>query len=153
MAKGKFEILVAEGKAYQRIQQELKQILDAADASAFDPLHSKTESYLNKLSSGRFERIPFNITQPQQLEGNNIALPVSLLSKGTKDILALALRLAAAEVYMENNTGFVIMDDPLVDMDLNRRMASAEVLKEFASTKQTIIFTCHEEHARLFDYK
>lgn len=149
LAKNKFETALAEGKAYRRVQEALQAILASADANAFQPLHQKTEAYLQLLSAGRFSRIPFEVTQPQQLVGDNVSLPVSLLSKGTKDILALSLRLAAAEVYLANNTGFVMMDDPLVDMDRRRRESSAAVLKDFAKTHQTIVFTCHEAHANL----
>ena len=88
---------------------------------------------------------------PQQLEGYNISLPVSFLSKGTKDILALSIRLAAAEVYLENNSGFLMMDDPLVDMDSTRREASITVLKEFSKSHQTIVFTCYDTHATLLE--
>ncbi len=150
-AEKHFQRLLEEGKAYRRIQQALEGILSAADATAFQPLHTKTESFLRRLSAGRFHSIPFDATQPQKIEGNGVALPVSLLSKGTKDILALALRLAAADVYLNGRNGFVLMDDPLVDMDRARREAAAEVLKQFAQQNQTIIFTCHEVHADLLN--
>lgn len=148
-AEKNFQRMLDEGKAYHRIQQALEGILSAADATAFQPLHTKTEAYLQQLSAGRFHSIPFDATQPQKLEGNGVALPVHLLSKGTKDMLALALRLAAADVYLNGNNGFVLMDDPLVDMDRARSEAAAEVLKQFAQQHQTIIFTCHELHADL----
>jgi exonuclease SbcC len=150
-AEKHFQRLLEEGNAYCRIQAVLEGILSTADTTAFQPLHTKTESFLQRLSAGRFHSIPFDATQPQKLLGNGIALPVNLLSKGTKDILALALRLAAADVYLNGNRGFVLMDDPLVDMDRTRREASAEVLKQFAQQHQTIIFTCHDIHAGLFN--
>ena len=152
-ASSKYKKTLEEGIAFRRIQHVLKTILVSADINAFQPLHSKTEYYLKKLSSGRFESIPFDVTKPQQLVTDGVSIPVSLLSKGTKDILALALRLAAAEVYLENKSGFVIMDDPLVDMDRKRREVSSEVLREFAAKFPTIIFTCHENHFELFTKK
>lgn len=150
-AEKHFQRLLEEGKAYRGIQQALEEILSAADATAFQPLHTKTETYLQRLSSGRFHTIPFDATQPQKLEGNGVALPLNLLSKGTRDILALSLRLAAANVYLNSSKGFVLMDDPLVDMDRGRREAAANVLKQFAEQHQTIIFTCHEVHADLLN--
>ncbi len=149
-AKTRFEQALLEGRAYRRIQAKLNELLASADAGAFMPLHEKTESYLNVLSGGRFKHIPFDVTKPQLLEGDNVSLPVGLLSKGTKDILALSLRLAAAEVYLHGKGGFVMMDDPLVDMDAKRRDAAATVLQRFSQQHQTIVFTCHEAHAGLF---
>ena len=149
-ARAAFDQALQEGKAFRRIQSSLQTLLASADENAFMPLHQKTETYLARLSGGRFNRIPFDATEPQRLEGDNVSLPVSLLSKGTKDILALSLRLAAADVYLESKAGFVMMDDPLVDMDSARRKAAAEVLSEFAARHQTILFTCHDLHAGLF---
>lgn len=149
-ARASFDQALQEGKAYRRVQSALQTMLASADENAFMPLHRKTETYLARLSRGRFNRIPFDATEPQRLEGDNVSLPVSLLSKGTKDILALSLRLAAADVYLESNAGFVMMDDPLVDMDEARRKAAAAVLREFAARHQTILLTCHDLHAALF---
>jgi DNA repair exonuclease SbcCD ATPase subunit len=143
IADNKFQRLLKEGNAYIRIQEVLNQIINEADGNAFMPLHKRTEYYLNKLSNGRFQEIPFDATQPQELKGSDIRLPVTLLSKGTKDLLALAFRLAAADIFLENGTGFIVMDDPLVDMDLQRREAASEVLRTFAQKQQTILFTCH----------
>jgi len=147
--KSKFDTALAVGKAFRRIEKTLNHLLAHADTYAFKPLHERAEFYLKNLSSGRFKSIPFDATQPQRLTTDSVSLPVHLLSKGTKDILALSLRLAAADVYLKNNTGFVMMDDPLVDMDKNRRQAAASVLAQFAEEHQTIIFTCHEHHEAL----
>lgn len=144
-----YESVLAKGRAYKRIQQVLQSMMDSADANAFQPLHNKTEEYLSRLSGGRFISIPFDLTKPQKLKTDLVELPVHLLSKGTKDILALSLRLAAADLYLENLSGFVVMDDPLVDMDNSRNKVSATLLNEFAENHQTIIFTCHEAHAEL----
>ncbi|RLB19646.1 MAG: hypothetical protein DRG63_00560 [Deltaproteobacteria bacterium] len=44
---------------------------------------------------------------------------------------------------------FVIMDDPLVDLDPDRRSRAADAIKEFAKHKQIILLTCHPIHARI----
>jgi uncharacterized protein YhaN len=41
------------------------------------------------------------------------------------------------------------MDDPLVNMDPARQEKAAELIKEYASNKQVLIFTCHPRHAEL----
>ncbi|MFN9711040.1 MAG: ATP-binding protein [Bacteroidota bacterium] len=149
IAEKKFQQKVKEGLAYIRIEEVLNNMLEAANDNAFLPLHQLTEKYLNQLSRGRFNHIPFDTTQPQELTGPGLRIPVTHLSKGTKDLLALAFRLAAADIYLENSSGFIVMDDPLVDMDKGRRSASAEVLRNFAQHHQTILLTCHEEHVTL----
>lgn len=54
-----------------------------------------------------------------------------------------------ANYFLQGSDGFLIMDDPLVDMDPGRRKNAARVLKGYAKGKQVIIFTCHPEHARI----
>jgi DNA repair exonuclease SbcCD ATPase subunit len=149
IAENKYKQLLKEGQAYARIREVLNSMLAKADDNAFLPLHQHTENYLQQLSRGRFNHIPFDATQPQELAGPNLNIPVNRLSKGTKDLLALAFRLASADIYLESRRGFIVMDDPLVDMDQHRRIAAAEVLRNFAQHHQTIVLTCHEEHAKL----
>ena len=62
---------------------------------------------------------------------------------GTRDSLALALRLVMARHFLARADGFLVMDDPLVDMDPVRQQAAAARLREFAADRQLIFFTCH----------
>ncbi len=135
-----------EGTAYKKIKAKLEKIMEEADANAFQPLHDKTIINFNRLTNGKYANMNFSGTGPEGISNTQTTLPIHLLSKGTRDSLALALRLAAAEVFLENSKGFIIMDDPLVDMDTARREAAIVLIKEFAAKQQTIIFTCHEAH-------
>jgi exonuclease SbcC len=76
-------------------------------------------------------------------------MDLGMLSKGTIDVLALAVRLGMAEHYLDGGGGFVLLDDPLVNLDPARRAAAADCLREFARERQTIILTCHPSHASL----
>lgn len=148
-AERKFGELLEQGKAYRRMERIVKDILATADKDAFLPLHERTKYYLKKVSLGRFDDIPFDATKPKELKGATVALPVHLLSKGTKDILAFAFRLAAAEIYLKDHTGFIMMDDPMVDLDDDRRPVAAQLLKDFSVNCQIIVFTCHSSHYNL----
>lgn len=148
-AERKFGELLEQGKAYRRMERIVKDILATADKDAFLSLHERTKYYLQKISLGRFDDIPFDATKPKELKGATVALPVHLLSKGTKDILAFAFRLAAAEIYLKDHTGFIMMDDPMVDLDDDRRPVAAQLLKDFSVNCQIIVFTCHSSHYNL----
>jgi exonuclease SbcC len=82
-------------------------------------------------------------------DGNGMSIGWELLSAGTKATLALALRLAMAEYFLGDSDGFMMMDDPLVDMDPTRRKAAAQCLVSFGSARQLILFTCHPSTAEL----
>jgi len=54
-----------------------------------------------------------------------------------------------ADKYLEDREGFIIMDDPFVDLDPQRQERAAAVIRDFAEGKQVILFTCHPAHAKL----
>jgi exonuclease SbcC len=76
-------------------------------------------------------------------------MPYENLSTGTKDVLGIALRLAITKRFLKEKEGFVIMDDPLVDLDPDRQSKAADAIKDFAKDKQLILLTCHPSHAQL----
>ena len=51
--------------------------------------------------------------------------------------------------FLEGLDGFLILDDPMVDLDTDRQRKTADILREFAEQKQVILLTCHEAHAEL----
>ena len=59
------------------------------------------------------------------------------------------MRLAITKKSLEEKEGFVIMDDPLVDLDPDRQLKVAHAIKDFAEDKQLILLTCHPSHAKL----
>jgi exonuclease SbcC len=78
------------------------------------------------------------------------ALAYDLLSAGTKDLFALALRLAMADFFLGGCEGFLLLDDPLVDLDPERQKLAAKILAEFADKHQLVLFTCQPTHSALF---
>ncbi|NLG32528.1 MAG: hypothetical protein GX550_03315, partial [Syntrophomonadaceae bacterium] len=82
-------------------------------------------------------------------KGGNTSIPVELLSTGTYDAVALALRLAVTEYIFGDQKGLLILDDCLVDLDPGRKQAAAELLKQFAEKHQVIFTTCSPDTANL----
>lgn len=74
---------------------------------------------------------------------------MNLLSAGTYDSVALALRLALLDNILGESKGFLILDDCLVDLDPDRRGKAAELIKNFAERHQVIFTTCSPETAGL----
>jgi exonuclease SbcC len=90
---------------------------------------------------------------PDCLErSDGLRLPFELLSGGTRGLFALALRLAMADAFLEGAEGFLLLDDPLVDLDPERQQRASAVLERFAGRpgRQVLLFTCHPAHAARF---
>jgi len=63
-----------------------------------------------------------------------------------EDTVALAWRFALTEHFLQEQSGFIILDDPMVDMDPDRRELASKAIEEFAKEQQVLMMTCHPEH-------
>ena len=74
------------------------------------------------------------------------------LSRGTKEQLYLAMRLALASVYADKLVALpLVADDILVNFDDDRAEATAALLGSYAaSDHQVLAFTCHRRLAEVF---
>jgi exonuclease SbcC len=120
------------------------------DVDTFTDLKKGMEETVSHLTARRYTRIEMAGCLPEGfLRGDGMHLPYDLLSQGTKNILSLALRLVMAEHFLKDADGFLMMDDPLVDLDPERQDRAAETLKLFSKKKQLLLFTCHPSSAAL----
>ncbi len=114
----------------------------------------EASEYLRKLTGGRYQRVwtplGHRVLRVDDAQGNN--LPVEVLSRGTREQLFLALRLAIVRAYAEQGIRLpLVLDDVLVNFDLDRIKAAATVLRDFAREgHQVFVFTCHEHIADVF---
>src|SRR5208283_5977678 len=109
------------------------------------------EKYLSGLTGGKYGNIKLEENLPRGIcVGGETILGIEFLSAGMKDVYALAVRLSMAEIFLgEDKKGFIMMDDPLVEMDPDRQAMAANILREFSQKKQLIILTCHPSSAEL----
>ena len=138
----------AIGQALLRIRAKLKEVV--ASSGAGDPMQglaSAVAGHFKNLTCGRYDGVKLDGATPVEISGS-IVLETALLSQGTLGSLALAARLALAELYLDGMEGFLVLDDPFTDMDPARRRAAAHCLGQFAKRHQVIFFTCHPDHAR-----
>ena len=123
-------------------------LLEEIDQDTFKGLRKDVEDMIERLTGKRYRSVAMEESLPRGLvRDDGQILTHELLSVGTADDLALAIRLAMAKQFLAGSDGFLLMDDPLVDLDPERQKAAAEVLKDFATEKQILIFTCHPGHA------
>ena len=93
--------------------------------------------------------LDFHDMLPSYITRGNVTLSPDRLSQGARGALALAIRIALAEVYLQSSDAFVVLDDPFVHMDTNRLTQAIAILKSFSNKHPVIFFTCHENQAAL----
>lgn len=81
-----------------------------------------------------------------KIEGSS-ARPVEAYSKGTRDLFNIAARFAMIDSLYENESPFVILDDPFVSFDDEKTKRALALILELAKTRQIIYFTCSASRA------
>ena len=114
----------------------------------------EASDYLRRLTNGRYTRIwtPFGEDELRVDDAMGNVLPVDVLSRGTREQLFLALRLALVASYAERGIVLpLVLDDVLVNFDAPRAKAAADVLNDFTRRgHQVFIFTCHDHVYHMF---
>jgi exonuclease SbcC len=150
-AEAELEAQIRRGQSLLRIASTAEALLGTSDAAVSAGMRAPLEEMVAAITGGRHVRVQMDGTLPSALgqpEGGSISW--ELLSAGTRDALALAVRLAMASYFLKGSDGFLIMDDPLVDMDPVRQKAAAAAIAAFSAGRQLILFTCHPATAELF---
>jgi uncharacterized protein YhaN len=114
----------------------------------------EASSFLKALSDGKYVRVwtPLGKNALRIDNAQGQSLPLEVLSRGTREAVFIALRLALASAYSRRGVMLpLVLDDVLVNFDANRASAAARVLRDFAEMgHQVVMFTCHEHIMRIF---
>jgi uncharacterized protein YhaN len=110
--------------------------------------------YLSALTEKKYVRVwaPLGEESLRVDAAHGGTFDVPLLSRGTREQLFLALRLALVRSYARRGVELPLaLDDVLVNFDARRTRAAAQVLRDYAHEgQQLLIFTCHEHVAETF---
>ena len=149
-----FQRILLDGKALAHIKEKAIDLLGKMDTKTYEEFQNKFVKYFIHMSGKSFSRVEMEQDLPGKLiKDDGSELTYNLLSFGTKDTFSLALRLTMAEYFLRDKSGFLILDDPLVDMDSGRQALAAEQINEFAKTRQVIFLTCHPQTAEMLSGK
>lgn len=116
----------------------------------------RVEEILSRLSEGRYcsiymdphsmaiELVPADTDGDRGDEADEIPERISpeYLSQGTRDIVYLAVRLALVEFLSSRESQPIFLDDPFVHLDPRRRLRAIEMVRQFSSSHQILLFTC-----------
>lgn len=135
--------------------QMLESIRENYEAQRQPETLREASNYLDRLTEGSYKRIWTRLSGEELLVDNedDETLSVDLLSRGTREAVYLALRLALVGAYARRGAVLpMVLDDVLVNFDSKRARAAAVVLKEFSTLGyQVMMFTCHDHIRDLFD--
>ncbi len=114
----------------------------------------EASAHLERLTQGHYRRVwtPLGEQTLRVDDHQGQSRPVEQLSRGTREQLFLALRLALTAAYARRGASLpLVLDDVLVNFDTQRAKAAAGVLRDFAAAgHQILVFTCHEHIFKIF---
>jgi hypothetical protein len=115
---------------------------------------AEASRHLERLTEGRYTRIwtPMGQNSLCVDDRHGAALSVEKLSRGTRELVFLALRLALVSSYGRRGANMpLVLDDVFVNFDDQRAKAATSVLADIAkSGQQMLIFTCHKRIRDMF---
>lgn len=148
-AAREFESLLQRGKKLLQVKEAFQQTVAEMDGNTFAPLARSFSKYLARITLDNFTLGNVDAKLNLDLEDREgRKIPVSLLSSGTYDSTALALRFALLEHIFGQEGGVVVLDDCLVDLDPGRKQQAVAIIREYAEKNQVIFTTCNPETAR-----
>lgn len=148
-AQNKYNRFINRGKKLLEIKEVFLKVKENLSSNPMEPLVKEFERLLNTITENSFD--DFNIDEEFNinLNRNNKIVPIELLSAGTYDAVTLALRFALLKYIFEDEKGYVVLDDCLVDLDPKRKEKSVKIIHEFAKEYQVIFTTCDPDTAKL----
>ncbi len=147
----KFNALEERARRLLKVEEAFNQTLNEMDKKSFEPLINSFSNHLNVLTDGNYQASDINddfeIEIIKEADHQKIPVNMNLLSFGTYDSVALALRFALYENLFKDKPGFIILDDCLVNLDPERTEQAIELIRSFQDKYQIIFSTCDPETA------
>ena len=150
-SESRFDEALKEGAALIATKDAFAEVKAAMDGETLTPWLEDLNHLLAVLTGGRYVTLEFPAQDSERaVRQDGLKVPGLLLSGGARVSLGLAVRLSMASHFLRGLDGFLVLDDPLVDLDdVGRQQGAVNVIQEFAREKQIIVLTCKEGHAQL----
>lgn len=134
---------------WKNIYDKFVALRTAAMSTQNISIEPQFKKYLDIISSGKLTVTNMDDKLNVDIASGNNAMTYNTLSAGTKDTVALAFRLAMLEYIFPEGGGIAFFDDPISEMDPNRRVQACKLIEEFAKNNQVIFVTCDEMYTKL----
>ena len=145
--ENEFIRLLNHYKTLERIKEAFYETKNDMESNPMAGLFASMEKYLSKILRDSVKISKLGNQLNVEFVKDNSIIGYKHLSKGTRDSIALALRLSLLENLFSDNS-FIVLDDILNDLDIERREATISILKDFAANNQILFTTCNPETAK-----
>lgn len=148
-AESMYEKYIHRGEKLVEIQRVFLETKEKLSKNPLGPLVAEFARLLNIITDSSYQTGEIDEDFNIKLENINGEIPIELLSAGTYDSVALALRFSLLKHIFNEKSGYVILDDCLVDLDPKRKAQSIRLINDFAKDYQVIFTTCDPATAKI----
>ncbi len=151
------EMLEEMKKQQQKVREQYDNLLIAQDfldqaktnltKQYTDPFMTSLEKYYKIITDGEECHYSVDANLKVYLDVGSIPKELSALSMGYQDLSWLCMRLSFIDAMYQEDKPFLIMDDPLVNMDEKRIRGGRRLLKQLSARYQILYFTCHRSRS------
>ena len=107
-------------------------------------LNQKISDILSQITEGRYTSVFLDANMEVRINTPKKLLSLEQVSRGTMEQIYFALRMAVGEMFCQDETMPIILDDAFVMYDDKRLKQTLKWL--YHSKRQVILFTCMEEN-------
>lgn len=135
-------------KTLRLVGQFLNEARGEVVSSSSSVIAQYMEKYLPILTNNRYHKVRVSTEMEFQIfsdEKKDWIVPDAALSRGTIDQIYFLARMAILQIISKGKKTPVILDDPFVTFDAQRREGVRQVLNDLSKERQIILLTCHED--------
>ncbi len=139
-----FKKSIKKAENLTKVKKVMEEKLKEFDQKSFRPLIESFSYYIKEITGSKYNVVSFDEKYRIELSSSVRKLPVEkkFLSFGTYDSIALALKFSLIEQIYSDNRGFFVLDDPLVNLDPERKKNTIKIISDLAEKYQIVLTTC-----------
>ena len=129
-------------KILQTTEQLLKSAKETFSSSYLQDMVKGFNKYLSIINTQEMST-NVDIKLDVKLDVNGSQKEIKYFSAGYKDLIYICMRFSLINALFKDETPFVVLDDPLVNLDEDKTSKALKVINEFAKEYQIIYFVCN----------
>jgi len=123
----------------------LQQAKESLTAKYKNPLQQSFDAYISIVDPKLSGVLSLDVNMQVRKREKGMERESQLLSAGYQDLIGICLRLAMIDAMYQNDTPFLILDDPFVNLD-DAKLEGAKKVLQRATEKYQIIYCCCQEN-------
>ena len=129
-------------KILQTTEHLLKSAKETFSSSYLQDMVKGFNKYLSIINTQEMST-NVDIKLDVKLDVNGSQKEIKYFSAGYKDLIYICMRFSLINALFKDETPFVVLDDPLVNLDEDKTSKALKVINEFAKEYQIIYFVCN----------